>query len=90
MWYLVVNIKCTTSHLICPLYPQAASRHHCKYLVKLHEQDFLLHNGNPDWLQGIKHAPRKLQDLGEINKILAHRPWLITKDHFQVSAATGG
>ena len=68
--------------IVIPL-PQAASRHHCTYLVKLHEQDFLLHNGNPVWLQGIQHAPKKLQDLYEINKILAHRPWLITKDHMK-------
>ncbi|XP_012935453.1 sestrin-2 isoform X2 [Aplysia californica] len=59
----------------------AAARHHCTYLVKLHEQDFLLHNGDPQWLKGIAHAPRKLQDLYEVNKILAHQPWLITKQH---------
>ncbi|CAL1534141.1 unnamed protein product [Lymnaea stagnalis] len=59
----------------------AAARHNCTYLVKLHEQDFLCHNGNPEWLKGISHAPRKIQDLYEINKILAHRPWLITKEH---------
>uniref|UniRef100_A0A2C9JWA9 Sestrin n=1 Tax=Biomphalaria glabrata TaxID=6526 RepID=A0A2C9JWA9_BIOGL len=59
----------------------AAARHHCIYLVKLHEQEFLLRNGNPEWLKGIAYAPRKIQDLYEINKILAHRPWLINKEH---------
>jgi sestrin len=59
----------------------ATARHHCTNLVKLHEREFLLHNGNPEWLKGINHAPRKIQDLYEVNKILAHQPWLITKDH---------
>jgi sestrin len=59
----------------------ASARHNCTYLVKLYEQEFLLHNGNTEWLKGIQYAPRKIQDLYEINKILAHRPWLITKDH---------
>ncbi|GFO05705.1 sestrin-like protein [Plakobranchus ocellatus] len=59
----------------------AAARHHCTYLVELHEQDFLLHNGNPEWLKGLEYAPKKLQDLYEINKLLAHQPWLITKEH---------
>ncbi|CAG5121628.1 unnamed protein product [Candidula unifasciata] len=59
----------------------ASARHYCTYLVRLYEQEFLLHNGNPEWLKGIQYAPRKIQDLYEINKILAHRPWLITKEH---------
>ncbi|RUS75477.1 hypothetical protein EGW08_016761 [Elysia chlorotica] len=59
----------------------AAARHHCTYLVELHEQDFLRHSGDPEWLKGLEHAPRKLRDLYEINKLLAHQPWLITKEH---------
>ncbi|KAK3782685.1 hypothetical protein RRG08_037688 [Elysia crispata] len=59
----------------------AAARHHCTYLLELHEQDFLRHSGDPEWLKGLDHAPRKLRDLSEINKLLAHQPWLITKEH---------
>ncbi|GFS22754.1 sestrin-1 [Elysia marginata] len=59
----------------------AAARHHCTYLVEVHEQDFLFHGGDPEWLKGLDHAPRKLRDLYEINKLLAHQPWLITKEH---------
>lgn len=36
------------------------------------------------WLNGLENAPQKLQNLGELNKMLAHRPWLITKEHIEV------
>ncbi|XP_039603835.1 sestrin-1 isoform X3 [Polypterus senegalus] len=62
---------------------QAAARHQCSYLVNLHVDDFLQVGGNPKWLNGLEGAPQKLQSLGELNKILAHRPWLITKEHIE-------
>jgi len=34
----------------------------------------------------LRSIPGKLQDLYEINKILAHRPWLLNKSHIEVSA----
>ncbi|XP_067673953.1 sestrin-1-like isoform X1 [Haliotis asinina] len=61
----------------------AAGRHQCSYLIKLQSHEFLLQGGDPDWLKGLERIPRKLKDLNEINKILAHRPWLITKDHIE-------
>uniref|UniRef100_A0A674MGK0 Sestrin 1 n=1 Tax=Takifugu rubripes TaxID=31033 RepID=A0A674MGK0_TAKRU len=63
----------------------AAARHQCSYLVNLHVNDFLQVGGDPKWLNGLDEAPRKLQPLGELNKILAHRPWLLTKEHIEVS-----
>lgn len=66
------------------LTPQAAARHQCSYLVNLHVNDFLQVGGDPKWLNGLDEAPRKLQQLGELNKILAHRPWLLTKEHMEV------
>lgn len=63
---------------------QAAARHQCSYLVNLHVNDFLQVGGDPKWLNGLDEAPQKLQQLGEINKILAHRPWLLTKEHIEV------
>lgn len=35
-------------------------------------------------MNGLDEAPQKLQQLGELNKILAHRPWLLTKEHIEV------
>lgn len=64
---------------------QAAARHQCSYLVNLHVNDFLQVGGDQKWLNGLSEAPQKLQQLGELNKILAHRPWLITKEHIEVS-----
>ncbi|XP_068199170.1 sestrin-1 isoform X1 [Antennarius striatus] len=61
----------------------AAARHQCSYLVNLHVNDFLQVGGDPKWLNGLSDAPRKLQQLGELNKILAHRPWLLTKEHIE-------
>ncbi|XP_072299282.1 sestrin-1 isoform X1 [Eucyclogobius newberryi] len=61
----------------------AAARHQCSYLVNLHVNDFLQVGGDPKWLNGLDEAPQKLQQLGELNKILAHRPWLLTKEHIK-------
>ncbi|XP_036405413.1 sestrin-1 isoform X1 [Megalops cyprinoides] len=61
----------------------AAARHQCSYLVNLHVNDFLQVGGDPKWLNGLDGAPQKLQNLGELNKILAHRPWLVTKAHIE-------
>lgn len=63
---------------------QAAARHQCSYLVNLHVNDFLQVGGDPKWLNGLDGAPQKLRALGELNKILAHRPWLLTKTHIEV------
>ncbi|XP_026871337.2 sestrin-1 isoform X1 [Electrophorus electricus] len=61
----------------------AAARHQCSYLVNLHVNDFLQVGGDPKWLNGLEGAPQKLRSLGELNKILAHRPWLLTKAHME-------
>ncbi|CAC5391703.1 SESN1_3 [Mytilus coruscus] len=59
----------------------AASRHQCTYLIHLHEEEFILQNGDPDWLKGPTHIPKKIRNLFELNKLMAHRPWLINKSH---------
>ncbi|KAL5011045.1 hypothetical protein ScPMuIL_013350 [Solemya velum] len=61
----------------------AAGRHQCSYLINLHTQEFILKGGDPAWLRGLNFIPKKLRDLYEINKLLAHRPWLITKSHIE-------
>ncbi|XP_034269501.1 sestrin-2 isoform X1 [Pantherophis guttatus] len=67
----------------------AAARHHCSYLVGFHMGEFLQVGGDPAWLRGLQYAPQKLRNLNEINKILAHRPWLITKEHIEALLKTG-
>ncbi|XP_046601471.1 sestrin-3 [Neodiprion lecontei] len=67
-------------HLIAIM---AAGRHQCSYLINLQKGEFLLQGGASSWLQGLKSIPSKLQDLYEINKILAHRPWLLNKTHIE-------
>ncbi|KAM7159845.1 sestrin-3-like isoform 4-T4 [Macrochelys suwanniensis] len=61
----------------------AAARHQCWYLVNLHMLQFLRVGGDPQWLRGLDFVPPKLRNLNEINKILAHRPWLISKEHIE-------
>lgn len=61
----------------------ASARHHCVYLVSLHSSCFLQVGGDPRWLEGLSYAPFKLRRLNDLNKYLAHRPWLITKEHIE-------
>ncbi|XP_028139001.1 sestrin homolog isoform X3 [Diabrotica virgifera virgifera] len=61
----------------------AAGRHQCGYLITLQKQEFLLQRGDPNWLKGLEHIPAKLRNLNDINKILAHRPWLLNKSHIE-------
>lgn len=50
----------------------------------MHVDEFLKTGGIPEWLNGLEYVPQRLKNLNEINKLLAHRPWLITKEHIQV------
>ncbi|KAM8977420.1 sestrin-2 [Pelodytes ibericus] len=59
----------------------ASARHQCAYLLSLHSSCFLKVGGDPRWLQGLQYAPLRLRILSELNRFLAHRPWLITKEH---------
>jgi putative uncharacterized protein (fragment) len=63
---------------------QASARQKCKYLVNVEEQEFLFNDGDKTWLNCLDFIPQKLKDLSEINKILAHQPWLINKGHIEV------
>ncbi|KAI5621524.1 sestrin 2, partial [Silurus asotus] len=67
----------------------ASARHQCSYLVHLHSSAFLLAGGDESWLRGIHCAPLKLQRLLMLNKLLAHRPWLITQTHIQELVCPG-
>ncbi|XP_058465819.1 sestrin homolog isoform X2 [Malaya genurostris] len=61
----------------------AAARHKCTYLVNLYEKEFLLQGGDRSWLKGLDYIPAKLRAISDINKILAHRPWLLSKEHIE-------
>lgn len=67
----------------------AAARHHCSYLVQHHSAGFLDAGGEESWLNGLEHAPTKLRSLQTLNKLLAHRPWLITQQHIQELVCPG-
>ncbi|XP_071888871.1 sestrin-3 isoform X3 [Anas platyrhynchos] len=63
----------------------AAARHQCSYLINMHVDEFLKTGGIAEWLNGLEYIPQRLKNLNEINKLLAHRPWLITKEHIQIA-----
>ncbi|XP_047461500.1 sestrin-2 isoform X3 [Mugil cephalus] len=67
----------------------AAARHHCQYVVQQHSAGFLEAGGEESWLSGLEHAPTKLRSLQTLNKLLAHRPWLITQQHIQELVCPG-
>lgn len=79
------NIDSTLSSSAINFSKQAAARHQCTYLVNLHEKEFLEQRGDPNWLKGLDHIPPKLRAIYDINKILAHRPWLLNKEHIEVN-----
>ena len=68
---------------------QAVSRHQCHLLLDLLKEDFLANGGDERWLDGLQHVPKKLSDLNEVNKLMAHRPWLLNKSHIEVSGLGG-
>ncbi|KAL7052116.1 hypothetical protein ACKWTF_004771 [Chironomus riparius] len=70
----------TTRHYLAII---AAARNKCNYLVNLHEKEFLAEGGDTKWLNGLEFIPQKLRAIYDINKILAHRPWLLTKEHIE-------
>jgi len=53
--------------------------------VSIYEIEFLKFNGDKEWLKGIQYVPRKLQRLSDINKYLAHQPWLIDPNQIEVN-----
>ena len=66
-----------TRHLVAVM---ASARLSCSSLVSHHRQE-LREVGGRDWAQGLETAPEKVRKLSEVNMILAHRPWQISRDH---------
>lgn len=50
-------------------------------LTKYNADQFLCRGGSPLWLNSLDSVPPKLQNLREINEILATEPWLLTPSH---------
>ncbi|CAL8117102.1 unnamed protein product [Orchesella dallaii] len=61
----------------------AAARYRCSYLMELQKREFLYQGGDPNWLRGLDCAPPKLTALYNINKAMAHRPWVLKKEDLQ-------
>eukprot|EP00164_Ancoracysta_twista_P004062 GFYU01005450.1.p1 GENE.GFYU01005450.1~~GFYU01005450.1.p1 ORF type:complete len:569 (+),score=132.65 GFYU01005450.1:160-1866(+) len=59
----------------------AATTHNCVYLINKMESEFIVNDGEPEWLLGVEHAPPKLRNILKLNEYLAHKPWLIRPEH---------
>ncbi|XP_010871562.2 sestrin-2 isoform X2 [Esox lucius] len=67
----------------------AVARHQCFYLVQQYSAGFLEAGGEENWLRGLQHTHPKIRCLQTLNKLLAHRPWLITQQHIQELVCPG-
>jgi PA26 p53-induced protein (sestrin) len=60
----------------------AVSCYNCDYLLKILEEQFILHDGDPKWLHfGLKVADPKLRLIAVLNETLAHKPWIVNAKH---------
>ena len=67
----------------------AVSCYECDYLLKVLEEQFVLNDGDPRWLQlGLQAAEPKLQVIAPFNETLAHRPWVLYTDEIEVSTSS--
>ena len=62
----------------------ASARLSCSYLLQQHRTE--LHRqaarGGTEWLdRGLEGFPAKIKKLSELNMVLAHRPWQMSRDH---------
>ena len=57
----------------------ASARLSCSPLVDQHREELRL-LGHPGWAEGLEAVPAKVRRLEELNLILAHRPWQVTRD----------
>eukprot|EP00299_Pterocystis_sp_00344_P009100 c3709_g1_i1.p1 GENE.c3709_g1_i1~~c3709_g1_i1.p1 ORF type:complete len:562 (-),score=136.82 c3709_g1_i1:148-1833(-) len=68
-------------HFLCIM---AAARHSCGYLLEMSIREFLKCEGSDgSWLAGLSNLPSKLANIAELNALLAHQPWLITRSHME-------
>ncbi|CAG0894323.1 unnamed protein product [Darwinula stevensoni] len=61
----------------------ASARHQSLVLVRSQMAAFSSVGGNQEWLCGLHAAPGKLCSISELNRILAHRPWILSSQHIQ-------
>jgi sestrin len=61
----------------------ASSAHDCDYLMVKEEQLFKENDGESSWLRSLECAPEKMKKIGQLNVLLAHQPWLVSKEDIQ-------
>jgi hypothetical protein len=60
----------------------AISCYKCEYLLYILQEQFLLNGGPLEWLIfGLDKVDPKIKRLGELNELLAYKPWSIKKEH---------
>jgi len=74
-----------------PLF-QASSRHPCLPLIEMHRREYEeaaagvnSSSASLPGLDGLSTASSRLVKLDKLNRVLAHRPWRVTKELIQVT-----
>jgi sestrin len=68
----------------------ASARYKCRYLINLHEIEFLRAGGDSKWLKGIENLPEKMQAILHFNACLAHQPWRLNSATIQTLVENNG
>ena len=59
----------------------AQTRH--RGFLRRGETEFLLLGGDPEWLQGIAHAPPRIREFARLDALLATQPWMLTSERLE-------
>lgn len=80
------DIPCANRHYLALM---AASRHRCLSLMDEHRRRFITRGGEEIWLLGIDWSQMKYRKVDYLNRMLAHRPWMIHWKNLAVNFARG-
>ena len=57
----------------------AVSCHKCDYLLNILEEQFVLNDGELEWItEGLKKVDPRLAKFAELNELMAFKPWQIS------------
>lgn len=51
----------------------------------MQEKEFIGKGGDPLWLKGVEHLPKRISNLLKLNMLLCHQPWVVSENHFKVN-----
>ena len=62
----------------------AVSCYRCEYLLNILEEQFVLQGGDLEWItEGLSKVDPRLTKFGELNELMAFKPWGLTTNHLE-------